>query len=264
MNSRRFAIAVLALIAPCLYGATTPPAPVVNEGTINYTSNQVTLIGSGFEPRSESPIVLFNGSQLNLVSASDAQIVAKLPSSVVPGTFKVVVKTESGEKAGFDLTYGAIGTQGPAGPVGPAGPAGPTGPTGPQGPNGTVLSYSANGILPGTLKHETGEQGRFSAVILKNPGVYILSGQITLTNLDSSYSAYPNCEVFDASGQPQGNTSPWMAMDISPGNTITIPVNGFWVSSEPNTEIWLECANYSPSIGIQANGRGSFMALQVQ
>jgi len=94
MNSRRFAIAVLALIAPCLYGATTPPAPVVNEGTINYTSNQVTLTGSGFEPRSESPIVLFNGSQLNLVSASDAQIVAKLPSSVVPGTFKVVVKAE--------------------------------------------------------------------------------------------------------------------------------------------------------------------------
>jgi hypothetical protein len=262
MNSRKFAIAVLVLIAPCLYGATTPAAPVVNEGTINYTSNQVTLTGSGFKPHSESPTVLFDGSQLNLVSASDAQIVAKLPASVVPGTFKVVVKTESGEKAGFDLTYGAVGTQGPGGPVGPAGP---TGPAGPQGPNGTVLSYSVNGILPGTLKHETGVQGRFSAVILKNPGVYILSGQITLTNLDSSYSAYPNCEVFDASGEPQGGGhSPWMAMDISPGNTITIPVNGFWISSEPNTEIWLECANYSPSIGIQADGRGSFIAMQVQ
>ena len=256
-----FALSVVGLTLPAL-GATVTPA--VNGVKINYSSNEITITGSNFVPASTAPTVSFNGTKQTLVSDSNSSIVAHLPTGLAAGTFNLTVKNSEGTSFVFDVTYGASGPQGPQGPEGPQGPAGPTGPTGPQGRNGTVLSYSANGILPGTIKNQTGVQGRFSAVILKNPGVYILSGQITLTNLDSSNSAYPNCEVFDASGEPQGNTSPWMAMDIPPGYTITIPVNGFWVATEPNTEIWLECANFSPSIGIKANGYGSFIALQVQ
>lgn len=290
MKLTGFAVLVLVVGAHSLFGATAI-GPVVNNGTINYAKNQVTLNGSGFEPAKAAPVVRLNGAALTLDSVSNAEIVATLPAKTPAGTYTLtVVNSEAGSTV-FDLTYGAEGPQGamgpqgvagpqgkpgvagPAGPIGPIGSIGPqglmgnpgpTGPTGPQGPQGTVLSYSTNGILPGVLKDQTGVWGRFSAVILKNPGVYILSGGIALTNLDSSYSAYPYCQVVDASGNPQGGTSPWMAMEISPEYVITVPVNGFWVSSEPNTEIWLECANFSPSIGIKANGYGSFIALQVQ
>jgi hypothetical protein len=266
MRLRGFAVLALALSAPCLFGAVAV-GPVVNKGMIDYQTNQVTLVGSGFEPTNVAPMVVFSRTTLRLVSANNDQIVATLPSNVPAGTFSITVTVTGGASTVFDMTYGAVGPQGPIGPqgaVGRQGEQGVAGPTGPQGPQGTVLSYSASGILPGTLKYEDGVWGRFSAVILKNPGVYILSGEIALTNIDSSYTSYSNCQVVDASGKPQGGTSPWMAMEISPGFTITIPVNGFWVSSEPNTEIWLECSNFSPSEGIQANGGGSFVALQVQ
>ena len=290
MKLKGIAILALALSAQGLCGATAI-GPVVNNGTINYQKNEVTLNGSGFVPAKVAPVVRLNGATLVMDFFSNAQIVATLPAKTQAGTYTLTVVNSEGGSTVFDLTYGAEGSQGPmgpqgvagqqgkqgvAGPAGPGGPTGsigpqglmgnpgPTGPTGPQGPQGTVLSYSTSGILPGTLEHEVGVQGRFSAVILKNPGVYILSGQIMLTNLDSSNSADSSCEVFDASGDSQGYTSPWTEMVISPGMTITIPVNGYWVSSEPNTEIWLECTYYSPSEGIQANGRGSFVALQVQ
>ena len=50
MKLRGIAILVLAVSAPCLFG-TVVSAPVVNNGTINYATNRVTLNGSGFELR---------------------------------------------------------------------------------------------------------------------------------------------------------------------------------------------------------------------
>lgn len=273
MNSRRFALAVLVLIAPCLYGATTPASPVIDKGTINYGTNQLMLSGSGFEPSKGSPTVAFNATQLTVVSASDTQIVATLPASLVPGTFNITVTTKAGAKVAFDMTYGAVGPQGLAGPAGAqgsqgpqgvSGPTGPTGPTGPQGPKGTVLSYAVSGVLPGEQKFYEFTFGDFSAVVLKNPGVYILSGYITLTNLDQSNSTHIECAALDASGRQQGGTSPWMEITIPTGQTATLPINGAWTSSEPNTEIWLECQLASFSEGYTANGGGSFIAMQVQ
>src|ERR1700677_2949268 len=78
MNRRRFAIAALALFAPCLFGANAPKAPVILSGTINYVSNQLTLTGSGLEPSRKPPVVEFNGNIVTLISASDEQIVAQL------------------------------------------------------------------------------------------------------------------------------------------------------------------------------------------
>jgi hypothetical protein len=195
MGLRGFAVLVLAVSASSLFGATAI-GPVVNNGTIKYQKNQVTLNGSGFEPAKAAPVLLLDGTALTVDSFSSAEIVATLPARTAAGTYTLTVVNSQEVFTVFDLTYGA------------AGPTGPTGPTGPHGPQGTVLSYSASGILPGTLKDETGAWGRFSALILKSPGVYRLSGEIALTNLDSSYSAYPYCQVFDASGAPQGAPHP--------------------------------------------------------
>ena len=60
---------VLALCAPSLFGATAI-GPGVNNGTINYGKNQVTLNGSGFEPAKAAPVLLLDGTALTVDSFS--------------------------------------------------------------------------------------------------------------------------------------------------------------------------------------------------
>ena len=90
MKLRGIAILVLAVSAPCLFG-TVVSAPVVNNGTINYATNRVTLNGSGFEPAKAAPVVRLNGAALIVDSFSIAQIVATLPAKTAAGDRKSVV-----------------------------------------------------------------------------------------------------------------------------------------------------------------------------
>ena len=166
----------------------------------------------------------------------------------------------------FDMTYGAegpqgaIGAKGPAGPQGPAGVQGPTGPTGPQGPKGAMLSYSANGVIGTTLPNEA--WGRFSVAILKNPGTYILTGQLLVDNQQSK-SASVACTVVDALGNSQ-QTAPYSSAQIGSLGFVTLPVNGIWVAAQANTSIWLECQADGSSTNVQTDGTGAFSAIQVQ
>ena len=120
MKQTGFAVLVLALSAPWLFGATAI-GPVVDKGSLNYRANRVTLVGSGFEPTSVAPTVVFSRTKLSLVSASNNQIVAALPSNVPAGTFTITVTATGGASTVFDLTYGAAGPQGPIGPQGTSG-----------------------------------------------------------------------------------------------------------------------------------------------
>src|SRR3984885_11851808 len=141
---------VLVLLTPLFVSATTTTTtsvPVVNSVTVSYSSNEVTVNGSGFLPTNAAPAVLFNNTSLALVSATDATIVAYLPSGVTAGTFNLTVTNSENKKFRFEVTYGATGPQGPAGAngapgvpgaQGPAGPSGPAGPTGAQGPRGVL------------------------------------------------------------------------------------------------------------------------------
>jgi len=282
MNLRGLAVMVLAVSTPCLLHAVVV-GPVVNNGTINYGKNQVTLNGSGFEPAKAAPVVLLDGTALKVDSFSNAEIVATLPAKTAAGSYSLTVMNSQGGFAVFDLTYGATGPQGPMGPQGaagakgpagpqgalgaqglsgaqgPAGVQGPTGPTGPEGPPG-VLSYSANGVLGEQLPN--GTWGRFSVNILKNPGTYILTGQLLVGN-DQSQTANVACEVVDALGNTQ-QTAPWSLVQIGPNGWTTLPVNGIWVAREANTSIWLECQSDGNSTNLQTDGTGSFSAIQVQ
>ena len=58
----------LLVLAP-LYAVAATPA--VNSGTINYSTNQITLTGSGFEPNKAKPTVAFNGSALTISTFSN-------------------------------------------------------------------------------------------------------------------------------------------------------------------------------------------------
>ena len=282
MKLRGFAILVLAVSTPCLFGAVVS-VPVVNNGTINYAKNQVTLNGSGFEPAKAAPVVRLDGAALTLDSFTNAEIVATLPAKTAAGTYTLTVVNSAGGSTVFDLTYGAtgpqgpigpqgaagakgpagaqgnVGAQGPAGAQGVAGPQGQTGPTGPQGKNG-VLSYSGNGALSNILP--VGVYGRFSVVVLPNPGTYILTGQLLVDNQESS-SGEAECDVLDANGFTQ-QTAPHSVGSIGGYGVITLPVNGIWVSTQPNTSIWLECQSDGNSNNIQTDGTGTFSAIQVK
>ena len=122
-----------------------------------------------------------------------------------------------------------------------------------------MLSYSANGALrnlcqlvrwAGSVSH------------LKNPGTYILTGQLVVVN-ELSSTANVGCTVFDAQGMSQ-QTAPRSAAQLGPNGYATLPVNGIWVAAQANTSIWLECEADYGSTHVETNGEGSFTAIQVQ
>src|ERR1700733_2537054 len=138
---------VLVLLTPLFVSATTTTSvPVVNSVTVSYSSNEVTVNGSGFLPTNAAPAVLFNNTSLALVSATDATIVAYLPSGVTAGTFNLTVTNSENKKFRFEVIYGATGPQGPAGANGAQGPPGPRGPAGPTGAKGRGEVLSTKGI----------------------------------------------------------------------------------------------------------------------
>jgi len=139
-------LAVLLLTSPFAPNApaATSVTPVVTAITINYSLNpkQITVHGSGFQPSTAPPTVLFNTAKLTLISSTATKIIANLPATVSPGSYRLRVTNSEGQNYDFDLAYGAVGPQGPPGATGPPGPPGPqgppgaTGPPGPQGPQG--------------------------------------------------------------------------------------------------------------------------------
>jgi len=276
MKLRGIAVLVLVATISCLLHAVVI-GPVVNNGTINYAKNQVTLNGSGFEPAKAAPVVRLNGAALVLDSFTNAEIVATLPAKTPAGTYTLTVVNSEGGSTVFDLTYGAEGPQGPMGPQGaagakgpaglqgaqgaqgPAGVQGPTGPTGPEGPPG-VLSSSANGVLSSVVP--VGAWGRFSVAVLKNPGTYILTGQLVVVN-ELEKPAVVVCKVLDAQGMTQ-QTGPNSPGQLGPNGYAALTVNGIWVATQANTSIWLECEADLGSTDVQTDGEGSFSAIQVQ
>ena len=276
MNLRGIAVLLLASGMPCVLGAVVS-VPVVNNGTINYAKNQVTLNGSGFEPAKVAPVVLLDGTAVKVDSFSNAEIVATLPAKTAAGSYGLTVMNSQGGFAVFDLTYGATGPQGPMGPQGaagakgpagpqgapgaqgPAGVQGPTGPTGPQGPPG-VLSSSANGVASGVVP--VGALGRFAVAVLENPGTYILTGQLVVVN-ELEKPASVVCKVFDAEGMTE-QTGPNSPGELGPNGYAALSLNGIWVAAQANTSIWVECEADLGSTDVQTDGEGSFSAIQVQ
>ncbi|MGA9585283.1 MAG: IPT/TIG domain-containing protein [Terracidiphilus sp.] len=144
---RRMIVIAFLLFAPLL-AVSVSAAPTVQSGTINYVTNQVTLTGTNFVPGKPKPTILFNGAALAVVSATNTQVIATLPTGLTPGTFNLTLTNSAGNSVEFDMTYGAIGPQGPAGPAGPAGAqglVGPIGPAGPAGPRGLTGAPGAPG-----------------------------------------------------------------------------------------------------------------------
>jgi IPT/TIG domain len=274
---RRITFTLLLLTPLSVFAATTPSTPVVNSGTINYSANQVTLKGSGFQPATTAPTVQFDGTKLKIDSSTNTQIVATLPATTPAGTFSLTVKNSQGNSETFDLTYGATGPQGLAGargPEGPAGPAGPTGPAGPQGSKGSaggVLSFTSNMqpnniTLPGNA-----DQATINAIFLPKVGTYVIGGQQLISNIDNKVGGYVECHLTSswAPNDPLANGAPQSGAMILPSGEVTLPLNGYYIAQQANTTLYLECFYSGTDAGqfssdMVAGQYGTLTAIQVK
>src|SRR5208282_697544 len=151
-------VVLFSLISALSFGRVLPPSVplkvpvIIDSASINYTANTITVTGQGFCADSELPTVVFNLTQLKLVTTvcSNTSVVANLPAQA-QGSYKLTVTNGSTGSSTFDVTYGAVGPQGPmgltgaTGPTGPQGSAGPQGQTGAQGPQGLPGATGATG-----------------------------------------------------------------------------------------------------------------------
>lgn len=211
--------AVLLLIPRFLAIAASIPILTISRATIDYSSNQVTFNGSGFEPSKKSPTVLFAGSQLTVISYTDTQIIAALPVNTVAGNFTTLIVNSLGEFLPYELIYGSTGPQGLIGPPGPqgqagavgpaglTGPAGPQGLQGPQGPAGVgltimpdYLSTVGNGVtVTGPLVNSNAPQAmEFDlAVAAGTPSICSAVGVLAYTRTDGTGNTTSVNEVVD-------------------------------------------------------------------
>jgi hypothetical protein len=238
---RKLILTTVLLLTPHFFAfAAAIPILTISRATIDYSKNQVTFNGSGFEPSKKSPTVLFAGSPLTVVSFTDSQIVAALPMNTGAGNFTILIVNSLGEFLPYELTYGSTGPQGPMGPqgpqgqagaVGPAGPTGPTGPTGPQGMQGTqgpagiglaitpnYLSTVGNGVtVTGPFVNSNAPQAmEFDlAVGAGTPSICSAIGVLAYTRTDGTGNTTSVNEVVDLLvNQPPaetGSTTPALA-----------------------------------------------------
>lgn len=256
--------AALLLLAPCLVKAGVLPILTINSTTINYSTNQITINGTGFEPVKKAPTVVITGGSLGIVSYTDSQIVATLPKTIAAGSYGIVVSNGIGELFPFVVTYGATGPQGPAGPAGangapgtpgpqgvpgpigsqgPTGPAGATGPAGPTGPTGApggVLNYVtyAQPATPVVLPFQT--YVNVGEITLPKVGLFLIHGQQLIQNGNSTGGIFATCQLVDNSGNyPLG--LPISAATIDASGVAVLPLTGYYAVQTAPTTLSMQC-----------------------
>jgi hypothetical protein len=258
---RRILLAMLVLLPTAAFGGILPIL-TVNSTTINYSTNQMTINGSGFNPLKKAPMVIMTGGSLAIVSYTNSQIVATLPNNTAAGNYGIVVTNAIGELFPFVITYGAVGPQGLQGPAGPQGatgsqgvpgPAGPTGPEGPAGPAGgfpaTSLFYNPVALADPLVISDRAPVA-VSEVVLSKPGTYLISGQTTIHN-EGEIEIAVNCNFsLEANGAPLGVPA---AYGLDAGLVYTAELwtsltsHGFYTTTTTPVTMYLFCSGNSQS-----------------
>lgn len=224
---------LLSLLATCAFATNAPS--VVSTST-DAALTQLTISGSGFSPTNTAPLVNLGSANLSIVSFTDAQIVAALPSNEAAGSYSLTVtETGGGSKTTtFGVTIGAVGPQGPIGPQGPAGANGvpgatrPQGPTGPQGAQGVAGASAFAGTWQSGASYGVGQIVFWSPS--GPPGVYInASGQNSVSpDLD-----FINWVKLSSTGGVTAATPGLGCFNLSLGGSIP----SIFISSDINTRV---------------------------
>ena len=80
---------ICALVIPASMFGASANGPMIVNSTINYSYNQLTIVGQNFT----NPSISFNKATIAVLSvnAAQTQIVAQLPTGVSPGTYLLTV-----------------------------------------------------------------------------------------------------------------------------------------------------------------------------
>jgi Collagen triple helix repeat (20 copies) len=111
----------------------------IKEARADMETGQLLLLGENFLRRAHDQVfVSLSGTLLTVISETETEILAELPSGIGPGTYRLAVLRSGHTPAldAMDLTLGAVGPAGAEGPEGAQGPMGDAGPQGIQGPPG--------------------------------------------------------------------------------------------------------------------------------
>jgi len=224
----------------------------ITDATVNYATSPwtITVIGSGF---GTSGTVAINNTQLTVSSWSAGQIVAKLPTSVVPGSYLITVTNNYPVSGTFDVTIGAIGQTGATGATGANGSNGKNGTngaTGATGPTGSVSLATLNGTActasDGSASKVTVTVLPDGTVITKCPSSgtkYIFVSSVAYTgNLGGLLGADTSCQALAEAASLPGVYKAWLStQQASPSTRFTHsasayvqPVSGTQVCSDWN------------------------------
>src|SRR6266446_3659293 len=115
----RWVVSVLAVFLSAVSPAlAVPPLPTIQVAESDLVRDELVIFGAGF---GTSPAVTLSGVALTVLSATDTEIVAALPPSLTPATYKLIVSQKSLVSPPFEVTIGAVGPTGPSGATGPTG-----------------------------------------------------------------------------------------------------------------------------------------------
>ena len=119
--------------------------PDIDSVVVDVPNHRITIQGENLGPG--RPDVTLGDHTLMVVSASADEVVAVLPGSVGPGTYRLTLSRTPGRGLmdEFEVTVGAVGPQGPPGTPGSPGPPGGTGATGATGATGPQGETGARG-----------------------------------------------------------------------------------------------------------------------
>ena len=133
--------------------------PAITKVEADLVGGYLYVSGENFGKRDQLTLTLA-GEPLAVLVKTDLQLIAALPASTQPGTYRLVLQKGRGADVldSVDVTIGSTGPTGPEGPQGTpgqpgaqgaqgeAGPQGPQGETGAQGPAGQAGAQGPQGI----------------------------------------------------------------------------------------------------------------------
>jgi hypothetical protein len=217
-------------------------SPEITWATADYTNQLCYVDGSNFGTKQGA--VTVGAAKLTVKSWTPTEIVAALPSGVVPGSYLISVTTtgKGGQKitANFDAAFGTEGAQGATGPTGAIGATGPTGTTGSTVPgNDNIITdadyNTAIGIdafnTTGTGEYNTA--GGYKALYSNTSGTVNTAGGYWA--LESNTTGSYNTALGNGAGywSPifSGSYNIYIGYNVSPAaynesNTIRIGVEG--------------------------------------
>jgi hypothetical protein len=226
-----FLVSLLLLSLP----ATADKLPVVDATSINYTTNQITIVGQNFSPTGVAPAVLFDNIASPLISSTNSKVVVTLPTGILAGTYRLRITPKPITPLStvpfigyyeFDVTLGTTGPQGQTGATGPQGPMGFPGAPGQPGTPGSPGQSGAPG-RPGADSSVPGPTGATGP-----SGHSPFCGLWTTANFCKLSGGIP-FQIGDMVMDPNGNPGPYYNL------TGTDSSNG--PANDPTN--WLYCCS---------------------